>query len=116
MTNAMIYKGYLARIAFDSNDKILVGRIEGIKDGVSFHADSVADLMDAFHEAVDDYLEACAEIGKKPDKPYSGTMYFRVKPELHAKAARAAAAAGTSLNSFGEKAISDAIDRCMVTA
>lgn len=116
MTNAMMYRGYLASITFDSNDNILVGRIEGIKDGVSFHAESVAELKDAFHEAVDDYLEACAEIGKQPDKPYSGTMYFRVKPELHARAARAAAAAGTSLNSFGEKAISDAIERCMLPA
>jgi predicted HicB family RNase H-like nuclease len=31
---------------------------------VSFHADSVAGLRAAFEEAVDDYLETCAKLGK----------------------------------------------------
>lgn len=63
MTNTMTYKGYAARIEYD--DGIFTGRIAGIRDGVGFHADTVEGLRDAFHEAVEDYVEACAKIGKE---------------------------------------------------
>jgi predicted HicB family RNase H-like nuclease len=39
------------------------------RDGVGFHADTVADLKAAFREAVDDYVETCAKIGKDPQSP-----------------------------------------------
>ncbi|BCH28345.1 hypothetical protein MesoLjLc_02750 [Mesorhizobium sp. L-8-10] len=56
---SMVYKGYAARTEFDAEDEIFTGRIAGILDVVGFHADNVADLIAAFHEAVDDYLETC---------------------------------------------------------
>lgn len=46
--NAMTYKGYMARVEFDSDDEIFVGHIAGIRDRVGFHADTVADLKEAF--------------------------------------------------------------------
>jgi predicted HicB family RNase H-like nuclease len=55
----MNYKGYFAKIEFDSEDRIFVGHIIGIQDVVGFHGESVAELETAFQEAVDDYL-ACA--------------------------------------------------------
>ncbi len=88
--NAMMHKGYPARINFDSDDKLFVGRIAGINDIVGFHGDSVDALTAAFEEAVDDYLAACAKLGKPPEKPYSGKVMFRIKPEIHARAALAA--------------------------
>lgn len=66
--NTMSYKGYAARIDYDAEDEIFLGRIAGITDGVGFHADTVADLKAAFHEAVDDYIEICVKIGKDPQK------------------------------------------------
>ena len=108
--NAMIYNGYSARIEYDDEDGIFVGKIAGIQDGVTFHADNVAELKLAFHEAVDDYLETCAKIGKSPQRPYSGKVMFRISPELHAKAAAAAEVAGTSLNEWAEKALIRAVD------
>ncbi len=65
----MTYKGYAARIYCDDDDRIFTGRIAGIRDGVGFHADTVDGLRQAFHEAVEDYLETCAKIGKEPQKP-----------------------------------------------
>jgi len=59
----MTYKGYTARIDYDDEDGIFTGKIAGIRDGVGFHADSVDALREAFHEAVEDYLETCARIG-----------------------------------------------------
>ena len=46
----------------------------GIVDGVGFHGDSVDELKAAFREAVDDYIETCAKIGKEPQRPFSGKV------------------------------------------
>ena len=108
MTNTMSYKGYSARVEYDDEDGIFVGRIAGIRDGVGFHADSVSELKEAFHEAVEDYLETCASIGKEPQKAFSGQMMFRVSPDLHRKAAVAAELAGKSLNQWAEDVLSRA--------
>jgi predicted HicB family RNase H-like nuclease len=51
MDNAMSYKGYCARVECDAQDKILVGRLAGIRDIVSFHRESATELKTAFHEA-----------------------------------------------------------------
>ena len=108
MMNMMNYKGYPARIEFDDEDGIFFGRIAGIRDGVGFHADTVADLRTAFHEAVDDYVETCAKVGKPPQKAYSGQVMFRVAPETHRKAALAAELAGKSLNQWAEEVLARA--------
>ena len=63
------YKGYAARIEFDAEDEIFAGRIAGIRDVIGFHANNVAGLKEAFHEAVDDYVDACARSGRAPQKP-----------------------------------------------
>lgn len=70
--STITYKGYSARIEYDDDDGIFFGRIAGITDGVGFHADHAADLRAAFYQAVDDYLETCAKIGKPPQKPHLG--------------------------------------------
>lgn len=108
MTNTMTYKGYAARIDYDDDDAILTGRIAGIRDSVGFHADTVDALRDAFHEAVEDYLETCAKIGKEPQKAYSGQVMFRVSPEVHRKAALAAELSGKSLNQWAEDVLNRA--------
>ena len=108
MSNTMSYKGYTARIEYDDEDGIFFGRIAGISDGVGFHAETVEDLRAAFHEAVEDYIETCAKVGKEPQKAYSGKMMFRVDPEVHRKAALAAELAGKSLNQWAEEALEKA--------
>jgi predicted HicB family RNase H-like nuclease len=104
----MTYKGQTARVEFDARDDILVGRLVGITDVVSFHADSVAGLRAAFEEAVDDYLETCAKLGKAPQQPASGRLMLRVPPEVHGAALVAAQAAGTSLNQWAAKVLAEA--------
>lgn len=106
--NTMTYKGYTSRIDFDDRDDLLVGRLLGIQDVVSFHADSVAQLRDAFHEAVDDYLQTCEKIGKPPPKPASGKLMLRVPPEVHGSALIAAQAAGKSLNQWAAEVLATA--------
>lgn len=105
MSDVLTYKGYSARVEFDAEDRLFFGRLAGIEDGVGFHADSVDGLEAAFREAVDDYLETCARVGKSPDRPYSGKVMLRIDPALHAKVAVAAQLAGKSINQFGEEAL-----------
>ncbi|OCW56629.1 type II toxin-antitoxin system HicB family antitoxin [Hoeflea olei] len=108
--NTMSYKGFQARIEFDSEDEIFTGRIAGIQDIVGFHGDSVTALKSAFHEAVDDYIETCATIGKAPQKPYSGKVMFRIDPETHRKAVIAAELKGKSLNQWAEEVLARAVE------
>ena len=105
MSNVLTHRGYGARVEFDAEDGIFFGRVAGIADGVGFHADTVAELIAAFREAVDDYIETCARIGKAPDKPYSGKLMLRIDPVLHARLAAAAKLSGRSLNQLGEDAL-----------
>jgi predicted HicB family RNase H-like nuclease len=67
-------------------------------------------LREAFHEAVEDYIETCAKIGKDPHKTYSGQVMFRVSPEVHRKAALAAELSGKSLNQWAEEVLDRAAD------
>ena len=106
--NALNYKGYLARVEFDAEDEIFTGRVAGVNDVVGFHADSVEALKQAFHEAVDGYLATCKEIGKPPDRPFSGKVMFRISPDVHARATLAAELAGVSLNQWAESVMKKA--------
>ncbi len=94
------YKGYFAKVKFEAEDHIFVGHIIGIRDVVGFHGESVIELENAFHEAVDNYLEACKELGQEPNKPYSGNLMLRVPAEVHAAVASAAEANGKSINQW----------------
>ena len=63
-----------------------------------------SDLQAAFHEAVDDYLAICEQLGQAPDKPVSGKLMLRVPPEVHRAALIAAETSGISLNQWAAKA------------
>jgi predicted HicB family RNase H-like nuclease len=107
----MEYNGYRASVEFDAEDEIFFGHVLGINDIVGFHADTVSDLKSAFREAVDDYLDACKQIGKAPEKAFSGNLMLRVDPAVHSQAAIAAESAGKSLNQWGEDVLKEAAQR-----
>ena len=106
--NLLTHKGYSGVFEFEADDDAFHGEIVGIRDVVHFTGRSVDELKAAFREAVDDYLETCAEIGKDPDKPYSGRFVVRVSPEAHRRAETAARASGKSLNAFVVEALEKA--------
>ena len=106
--NTMTYAGYTARVDFDDARGIFSGRLLGISDVVGFHADDVPELRAAFEDAVDDYVETCARIGKQPEKPASGKLMLRIPPDVHRAALVAAESAGTSLNQWASKVLRQA--------
>ena len=107
--NRMKYKGYAARVEFDAHDRIFVGHLAGIRDIVGFHGTSVEELETSFHEAVDDYLAACAVLGQQPQKAASGKVLLRVPPEVHAAAIMAAESEGKSLNQWATHVLEAAV-------
>ncbi len=109
MKDVLIYKGYIGSVHYSTDDNVFYGRIEGIRDLILFEGRAVDELKKAFHEAVDDYLEFCKKVNKKPEKPYRGSFNIRISPEMHKQIAIRAAMAGTSLNQFVQKALEKAI-------
>lgn len=109
--NLLTHKGYIATVEFDADDLLLVGRLAGINDVVGFHGRNGEEVVAAFHEAVDDYLETCDTVGKKPEKAYSGKLMIRTDPSVHAQAALAATLEGISLNQFAERALRDTAEQ-----
>ena len=63
---SMTYKDFNATIEFDTDDQIFIGRIIGVRDIVSFHANTLAGLEVAFHEAINDYVRAITELKSAP--------------------------------------------------
>jgi predicted HicB family RNase H-like nuclease len=60
--NAMKYKGYTARMEFDAEDNILVGKVLGVEDIIVFHAESVHEFQAAFHTAIDGLYRSEREV------------------------------------------------------
>ncbi len=98
--NMMKHRGYIARIEFDEDDRIFVGRLAGIDDIVSFHGTDVDELETAFHESVDHYLEVSERTGRLAQKPYSGNLMLRINPDIHAAVATASQVQGKSINQW----------------
>ena len=100
MSNSLVYDGYAARIEFSSEDECFIGHIAGIKDVVGFHGETVSELKTAFEEAVNDYLETCNIVGKTPQKPSSGKLLLRIRPEIHTAVATAVELSRQSINQW----------------
>ena len=106
--NTMTYKGYTARVEYGERDNLFVGRILGIRNIISFHGETVAQLRAEFELAVKDYLVDCKEQGIHPEKPASGKLLLRMPPEVHGRAIAAAQSAGKSLNQWATEVLEDA--------
>lgn len=108
--SGMTYKGYTARIDFDEKDGIFWGKVLGLptNTSITFEGETVAQLTQDFHSAVDFYIADCAKAGKEALKPASGKLMLRVSPEVHSAALIAAQTHGVSLNQWASKALQEA--------
>ena len=105
MSNVLEYRDYLGSVEYSSPDEIFYGRIIGISDRITYDGDSVKNLKSAFQEAVDDYIESCAEVGKEPEPTCIGRLDVQVAPELHRKLLGFAASHNRSLDETVEEAL-----------
>jgi predicted HicB family RNase H-like nuclease len=97
-SDMMKYKGYKATIAYDEDDKIFVGEVFGVEDSLNFHGNSIDELEKAFQDCIENYLNICKQIGKEPQKEFSGTFNVRTTSQIHKRASEYAAENGYSLN------------------
>jgi len=110
MSSMLEYKGYHASIQYDAEDNIFVGEVFGIVDSLNFHGSSIDELNQMFAQSIENYLELCERIGKEPDKEFKGTFNVRISPEMHRKAALAAAQQNITLNQYVMKAIEESFE------
>ncbi len=108
--NTLSYKGYIGSVAFSEKDNLFFGKIEGINGLVNFEGESVKELTEAFHEAVDDYLAYCKDEGIEPDKSYSGVLNVRLTPTIHRQIAMLAKQAGQTLNTYIKNTLEEKLE------
>jgi predicted HicB family RNase H-like nuclease len=94
------YKGYTAVLKADEEQGILFGQVVGLRDVITFQAETVSQAIKEFHISVDTYLELCRSRQQSPEKPYSGNFMVRVNPELHRQIAILAQVRSVSINSL----------------
>ena len=107
--NYIHYKDYIGFVEFSEEDAVFHGKVAGIKSLISFEGNSVSAITEDFHNAVDEYLDFCAESGATPEKSFKGSFNIRIGADLHRRAALTASARGISLNTLVEDAIRQAV-------
>ena len=70
MSSVMKYKDYIGSVEFSEEDQLFYGKVLGIHSLISYEGESAKELIQDFHEAVDDYLELCVEKRIEPEKAY----------------------------------------------
>ncbi len=74
MSDLLEHRGYLGSVHYSKEDDALHGRLEFIRDLVTYEAQAVLGLKQAFQESVDDYLQFCQDQGRSPDVPLKGSL------------------------------------------
>lgn len=101
----MKYKGYIAEVGIDQENGILYGNVFGARDVISFRGKTPKELINNFHDSINDYLEYCEENNLTPEKPYSGNFNVRIAPSLHKALAEESFKSRNSMNDIVQSAI-----------
>ncbi len=59
---------------------------------------------------MEDYLETCERLNKRPQKSYSGKLRLQIPPDIHLAIAEAAEASGKDLNQWATETFTHALD------
>lgn len=102
------YKGYHATLEIDADQHVIYGIVQDMRGVIHFEGDTIPEAIQAFQDSVDDYLVFCEELGRAPEKPYSGRFSIRTSPEIHRCVSLVAASEGKSLNAFVESLLEKA--------
>ncbi|NOX48361.1 MAG: type II toxin-antitoxin system HicB family antitoxin [Chlorobi bacterium] len=105
MRDIIKYKDFIGSVHFAAEDEVFYGKIEGIDDLVTFEANNVKDLKEAFELMVDEHIKDSEKEGIPLKKSYKGSLNIRIPGNLHEKASELAIVNGISLNQFIQQAI-----------
>ena len=98
--NTMEYKNYIATVDYSQEDKCFYGKLAMIEDLVTFEATDVEGLEHNFKDSVDDYIQTCKALNRKPQKTYKGSFNVRMDPQLHKNIFKQALKEDMSINAF----------------
>jgi len=73
MSQTLQYKDYDGSVEYSAEDRVLHGKLLGIRDAIVYEGPDVDSLESNFRAAVDEYLAFCAKEGKTPDQPFKGS-------------------------------------------
>lgn len=110
MNTMLQHRGYYGSIEASPEDNCLFGKLQFVRALVSYEGDTVAELTQAFREAVDDYLSTCVSLGQEAEIPCKGSFNVRVGHDLHLAASVAATRQSISLNDLTRKALSEYLE------
>ncbi len=105
MGQTLQYKSHDGSVLYSAEDKMLHGRVLGIRDMISFGGTDVRSLEENFRDAVDEYLRFCEGRGKTPDAPFKGSFDVRIQQDLHQRAALYAEEHDLKLNAVVQQAL-----------
>lgn len=105
MKNTITYKNYVGSVEFSEEDMCFCGKLLGITPLIMYEGKTAEELVNDFHNAVDEYCELCEREGKNPEIPYKGNTNVRLKPSTHKRAAIYAYNHETTLNNVIEESV-----------
>lgn len=111
MNNMLKHRGYYGSIEASPEDNCLFGKLQFIRSLVTYEGETVAELSQAFRDAVDDYLEMCEQLGHDPEVPCKGSFNVRVGHDLHLAASVAATQQSITLNDLTRRALSEYLEQ-----
>ena len=70
------YRGYTAKIIGTTvgEESVYHGTVMGVTDLVVFEGETQEEAIQSFHDAIDDYIDTCKAIEKKPLQSYIDTL------------------------------------------
>lgn len=103
--NILEYKGYEGTAEIDISREVCRGKILFINDLVTYESATLEGFRREFENAVDDYIETCAALGREPQRPCRGQFNVRIPPATHKAAVIRAHSDGVSLNEVTSRAL-----------
>lgn len=102
------YKGFVGVFDFDPKIDSFHGSVVNTNDVITFYGASIGELREEMKQSVETYLAFCREQGRQPEKPFSGKLMIRTRPELHRRLALDAARQRMSMNAYVQKILENA--------
>jgi len=112
--NYLIYKNYHGSIEYSKEDKVLFGKVLGIKSLISYEGKTGEKLEKDFQEAIDFYIMDCESEDVEPEVAFKGSFNVRVPSNVHMALALAAKANMSSLNSYGRGILEQNLEKNIV--
>ena len=109
--NILQYKGVFGTIEYSAEDACLIGELLNTDNAVIvYEGQSIEEITEMFHQAVDGYLELCQERNLQAENQYEKEdLQVHLDATLHKNAIKVAQMSGQSLKDFIVNAVEKAV-------